>query len=347
MSPDSSTTSEPCIQAFERPKCPLCGSQGEPLYRGLMDGLFGAPGRWNLSICRSRSCRLVWLDPMPTQEDLWIAYRRYYTHDAPPQNASRSFVRKIYRRLRDVYIQDRFGYAGEKANGFLRLLARAFLLTPYIRQDIIGEVRQLTFVPRGRLLDIGCGSGDWLHLMRARGWSVEGLDLDETAVANAKDRGLPVHCGTVHDRKFPEAHFDAVTLNQVIEHVPDPIAVLSECHRILKPGGHLILYTPNSSSLGHRVFGRHWRGLEPPRHLHLFGPHSMASAFSSAGFNKLQMRTINSTYVWLESVRTRLADRTRPYASALAARTLAHLEQFYLFFDPVAGECLVVDAVKD
>ena len=73
----------------------------------------------------------------------------------------------------------------------------------------------------------------------------------------------------------------------------------------------------------------------------------MASAFSSAGFHKLQMRTINSTYVWLESVRTRLADRTRPYASALAARTLAHLEQFYLFFDPVAGECLVVDAVKE
>lgn len=312
-----------------------------------MDGLFGAPGRWHLSVCRSKDCRLVWLDPMPAQEDLWIAYRRYYTHDSPGQDARLSFIRTLYNSLRENYIRDRFGYGEGASNRLLRLLTYSLVFTPYIREDTIGQVRQLRFVPDGRLLDIGCGSGEWLLLMKARGWRVEGLDLDGAAVANANSQGLSVHCGTVHDRSYPEAHFDAVTLNQVIEHVPDPVAVLSECRRILKPGGHLILYTPNSRSLGHRVFGRHWRGLEPPRHLHLFGPRSMQHAFSTAGFHKLQVRTINSTFVWLESIRTRWADRAGPHASALAARTFASLEQLCLFFDPMAGECLVVDAVKE
>lgn len=347
MDRDLAMAAPPCIHARARPACPMCGSGGEPLHVDLMDGLFDAPGRWDLSVCRSEDCQLVWLDPMPAQEDLWIAYRRYYTHDSPGEDASRSFIRAVYEGLRENYIRDRFGYEGGARSGWLRLLTYLLVFTPYIRQDTIGQVRQLRFVRGGRLLDIGCGSGDWLRLMKARGWCVEGVDLDEAAVANANSRGLSVQCGTVHDLNCPDAHFDAVTLNQVIEHVPDPVAVLAECRRILKPGGHLILYTPNSRSLGHRVFGRHWRGLEPPRHLHLFGPRSMARAFSSAGLDKLQIRTINSTFVWLESIRTRWADRAGPHASALAARLLASLEQFYLFVDPMAGECLVVDAVKE
>lgn len=344
---DPTPAAQPSIRALECPSCLLCGSQGEPLHRDLTDGLFDAPGRWHLSVCRSKECRLVWLDPMPAQEDLWIAYRRYYTHESPSRDAPHSLIRKLYQGLRESYIEDRFGYGEGAGNGWPRLLTYLLVFTPYIREDTIGQVRQLRFVPDGRLLDIGCGSGDWLLRMKARGWHVEGVDLDGTAVAMAEHRGLAVHCGTVHDRSYPEAHFDAITLNQVIEHVPDPVAVLSECRRILKPGGHLILYTPNSQSLGHRVFGRHWRGLEPPRHLHVFGPRSMAHAFSSAGFHSLRMRTINSTFVWLESIRTRWADRAGPHASAVAARVLASLEQFYLWLDPMAGECLVVDAVKE
>lgn len=347
MDHDSTASALCAIRTLVRPSCLLCGSQGASLYSGLTDGPFGAPGVWHLSVCPSKDCRLVWLDPMPVQEDLWIAYRGYYTHDSRNREAPASFIRKQYRALRESYINDRYGYGDGSGNAWHRLLALLFHFTPYILQDIIGEVRQLTFVPDGRLLDVGCGSGEWLLLMKARGWSVEGVDLDEAAVANARSRGLSVYCGTVHSRNYPNAQFDAITLNQVIEHVPDPIDVLSECRRILKPSGHLILYTPNSRSLGHRVFGRHWRGLEPPRHLHLFGPRSMQHAFSTAGFHKLQVRTINSTFVWLESIRTRWADRAGPHASALAARTFASLEQLCLFFDPMAGECLVVDAVKE
>ena len=92
------------------------------------------------------------------------------------------------------------------------------------------------------------------------------------AVQVARQRGLEVDCGAVEDQRYPAAAFDAVTLNHVIEHVPDPLATVAECRRLLKPGGRLLMFTPNAGSLAHWMFGRDWRGLEPPRHLHLFAP---------------------------------------------------------------------------
>jgi len=78
--------------------------------------------------------------------------------------------------------------------------------------------------------------------------------------------------------------FDVITLNHVIEHVHDPIAVLRACHRLLKPGGRLWLETPNVDSLGLARFGRNWRGLETPRHLVLFGRRGLRQACMAAGF---------------------------------------------------------------
>lgn len=83
-----------------------------------------------------------------------------------------------------------------------------------------------------------------------------------------------------------ESRFDVITLNHVIEHVSDPIELLRSCYRLLKLGGQLWLQTPNIDSLGSRRYGRHWRGLEPPRHLVLFDPVSLRSALHQAGFQR-------------------------------------------------------------
>src|SRR5206468_4239492 len=124
----------------------------------------------------------------------------------------------------------------------------------------------------GRLLEIGVGSGQMLAAMRTHGWQVEGVDLDPAAVRNAQAKGLPVKLGTLEEQNYPDCSFDAIVMSHVIEHVPAPVSFLNECRRVLKPHGRLVLITPNSDSLGHRLYDRNWRGLEPPRHLHIFNP---------------------------------------------------------------------------
>ena len=137
----------------------------------------------------------------------------------------------------------------------------------------------------GRLLDVGCGNGRFLAKMRAAGWQVEGTDFDPAAVKHVREQlGVPAHCGDLESAGFPAGSFDVVVLQHVIEHVETPVDLLRECLRILKPGGQLLLITPNVESWGHRRFGPFWRGLEPPRHLCLYSKQTLAELARRAGF---------------------------------------------------------------
>jgi 2-polyprenyl-3-methyl-5-hydroxy-6-metoxy-1,4-benzoquinol methylase len=104
-----------------------------------------------------------------------------------------------------------------------------------------------------------------------KGWKVEGLDFDEQAVRRARNiYRLNVKQGTLEEARYPDHSFDAVTLRHVIEHLADPLKTLRECLRVLRPGGTLVVVTPNSESLGHGLTHEYWRGLEVPRHLEYF-----------------------------------------------------------------------------
>jgi SAM-dependent methyltransferase len=143
----------------------------------------------------------------------------------------------------------------------------------------------------------------WLSTMRDLGWRVEGVDFDPAAAAAAAARGLAVRCGSLERQAFPDATFDAITMSHVVEHLPDPLQTLTECARILKPGGRLILWTPNTASLGHHLLKQCWRGLEPPRHLHLFSPASVRALLEKAGFPRISVRSRNSRFIWEQSYR--------------------------------------------
>jgi hypothetical protein len=120
----------------------------------------------------------------------------------------------------------------------------------------------------------------------------------------------------------------------------------------LKPGGTLALATPNSRSWGHRVFKEHWRGLEPPRHLHLMSPRAMQRVLMEVGFAEVSVRTHNTYYILYHSYRlwaTRQHDRGHGkfrHPSPLLPGAMTTLEQIMLVIDPACGECIGAVAVK-
>jgi SAM-dependent methyltransferase len=329
----------------------LCHTAGTTLHSDLRDRLFGAEGRWRLAKCPNAACGLVWLDPLPSAEDLHSAYASYYTHTEERQPTKAGLVKRAYRWAKWGYLTRRFGYTNEPPSVLHAWMARLFAILPLVRaQAEDEELRQLRAVPGGKLLDVGCGSGIWLASMRERGWVVAGVDFDAVAVSAGTRQGLSLAAGSLEAQRYPDAAFDAVTLNHVIEHLPDPVATLTECRRVLKPGGQFILYTPNVQSLGHRLFGQHWRGLEPPRHLYLFSPESIRVALEKAGFAQTTIRTINSSYIWRQSLALSIGANRHdtPQAVRAVQKVLVHslqcIEQMILVVRPDVGECIAVKA---
>jgi 2-polyprenyl-3-methyl-5-hydroxy-6-metoxy-1,4-benzoquinol methylase len=132
-----------------------------------------------------------------------------------------------------------------------------------------GLERLEQLVSPGRLLDVGCSYGAFLQLAKERGWEAQGVELSRVTADHARrERGLSVFTGTVEEAAFPDRHFQAITLWDVIEHFDDPVGTLREIDRILAPGGILFVFTINQESLlnavGHglyRLTGKRWKHL--------------------------------------------------------------------------------------
>lgn len=160
-----------------------------------------------------------------------------------------------------------------------------------------------------------------------------------------------MHVGTLLEQKLRADSFDVVASSHVIEHVPDPISLLRECLRILKPGGHLVAITPNAGSWSHRIYGADWRGLEPPRHLHIFTLSSLAGVCVRAGFTACNCRSIvRASHVTLASRmlrRTGKADLRSPsFALRLWAEATNLGQWARLLVDHQAGEEIVLTCAK-
>ncbi|HVN28612.1 MAG TPA: class I SAM-dependent methyltransferase, partial [Candidatus Binataceae bacterium] len=293
--PDRIEALEDVIEAEVKAHCPACGSIGLPFYRDLADRFFGAPGRWNFSRCSDSRCGMLWLNPMPLARDINKAYRSYYTHEDRAAPTSRSFVTRAFRpmlqAIKRAYLAAQLGYTDRRIGVHERLLGLLVRLDPIRRADTDFPLKYLPYDSRGRLLDVGCGSGDLLARMESLGWEAQGIDLDPIAVAAARRKGLEVHRGALDRRNFPDAHFDAVVMSHLIEHVHQPIELLAHARRVLRPGGRLVIATPNAESLGHRMLRERWPLLDPPRHLQIFTPPVLESMARKAGFADVRVST--------------------------------------------------------
>jgi SAM-dependent methyltransferase len=283
------------------------------LYADLADRSYGcAPGRWRLFRCEN--CFCAYLDPRPDERTAHIAYGNYYD-GAEVWSAARppSSWRRARRALRNGYLNSRYGYSITPAARLGRFLVP---LLPAHSERADEYIRHL-LLPAGspRLLDVGCGDGEFLAAMQEAGWSVAGVDPNPDAVGLAQARGVRVTEGTIAAASLEPEALDAITFRLVFEHLRDPIATLQACRRALKPGGVLWIATPNLDSEGHRMFGEHWIHLQAPRHAVLYTPTSLARLLSASGFEVLELRA-SPQAKWSFRMSAALAQRASPFAQA-------------------------------
>ena len=268
-----------------QPRCPMCaGTARQLLHTGLTDRLFRcAPGTWTVVQCQA--CRTAYLDPRPDAQSIAKAYTSYFTHDAAgsaqPASGLRHWLRREVNGWRNRQWHTDLQPASRRGGWWVSL---AWPLPSLVRH----QMRNLPHTPPrsgARLLDVGCGSGAFLVLARAAGWSVQGLDFDPVAVQGARRQGLEVHHGGLEQVANQQDSYDWITCSHVIEHVHEPVQWLRGMYALLRPGGTLWLQTPNIDSWGYREFGADWRALDPPRHLSIAPVDGLCDTLRKVGFD--------------------------------------------------------------
>lgn len=233
-------------------KCIVCSNNQWRYLFPARDRMFGVPGKFVEYRCER--CGLVRLDPKPKNLKKYYPPGRYYSYSSTTR-------RTFFGRLREFLVKHEF-----------------FFLVPAMPSQ--GK--------RGRILDIGCGSGQTLLQLASIGWDVYGMDIDASAIQIARQLGLKnVFVGSVSDmRKYQDNFFDAIRLYHVIEHLENPELCIQLAYKKLKPGGELIIGTPNAASLLAKVARMYWMNLDAPRHLFLFTPRTLDTMLRKNRFKK-------------------------------------------------------------
>lgn len=293
------------------PQCPICGTKDRSiLHEGLWDNaFFVAPGSWNLWCCSG--CRSAYLDPRPDRATIGLAYSRYYTHEKTDASGSRQ--QSLKAALGNDYRNSRYGTKLEPSNSLGRYVAAVI---PAFRRPSDRHYRYLPDrrgASPGRALDVGTANGEWLLTAAEAGWSVAGSDPDPIAREKGAELGLEIRQGGAEVWADQQGTFDFVSLNHVIEHVHDPLETLRTVFDLLRPGGRLYIQTPDLDALGHAIYGKNWRGLEPPRHLVLFTRDSLRYALRSQGFVDIRYRQIPSIFRSFNLMSDRIVAGVGPY----------------------------------
>jgi len=255
---------------LESTRCELCDADDAEQLFVASDVRYGIEGEF--PVVRCRQCTLVYVNPRPAKASLGRYYpARYAGHT----ETRRQYGHRVGSLVRAAAFRQLGGALGAAGAWLYNSLAyRAFL------RD--GDGR--------RLLDIGCGTGDYLAVCRELGWTVEGIEPDPEAARRASARlASPVHPGFVEDVALAASSFDAVAMSHSLEHVRSPRRVLSIVRRALVSDGRLLLMLPNFQSWDRWMFGRHWRGLEVPRHLYHFEPRTITALLVDEGFEVEQL----------------------------------------------------------
>lgn len=264
--------------SLESVNCPLgCAPNDEFILRGR-DRLHEEPGEF--PVLRCRTCGLLRTSPRPTPAEIG----RYY----PPAYAP-------YTSTLLPTTQTPVNTAPRRRSVWERLLEPRTNVLPALRP--------------GRMLEIGCGSGAFLHRMAAQGWEVEGLELSAAAGEEARRLGYPVFIGSLAEAPDPVRPYDLIVGWMVLEHLHDPIVLLRKLSRWTSPRGWLALSVPDAGALEFKLFRDAWYALDVPRHLFHFTARTAALVLDRSGWRLERVIWHDNPNNLILSLRNRFQER--------------------------------------
>ncbi len=151
-----------------------------------------------------------------------------------------------------------------------------------ILEDVKNDLAYINALPPGRILDVGCGIGFFLSGINDD-WEKHGVEISKFAGEQAK-KWAEIFIGPLHDAKYESDSFDVVVLMHVLEHLEDPVSIIKEINRVMKPGGKIVLGTPDFDCHLARHFGEHFRMLHDQTHISLFSNESVFRLLRDHGF---------------------------------------------------------------
>lgn len=254
---------------LEYTNCDLCGENRTNLFLEAESEV----NKEKFRIVRCDNCGLIYLNPRPVKEIIG----RYYPVESYYSYQDFTDKKLNYREwLKQVSLE---GYYNSK-NVFKKFLS--WLL---VRNFLIVVPKGI----KGRLLDIGCGSGEFLNQMKNFGWEVYGVEINQESADMGNKRGLNIFCGELGGADFPQNYFDIMILSQTLEHVYSPGAYLEKIYQLLKEEGLLIIGVPNIGCMESRIFRENWHDLDVPRHLYFFSVPTLGCYLEKYGFEVEQV----------------------------------------------------------
>lgn len=262
---------------WENVNCNLCG--GKNLIK-FLDNVRYFENDIDFSLIKCKKCRLVFLNPRPTKEDIGKFYKSesYWGLDLKNKINKKSPSRERNKIYKPIY-------------------------------ELIKDTN------KKRILDIGAGIGLFLSEYKKRGWDIEGIEYSLDAVNFAKrNYGINLKPGDFLDIKSGENKYDYVVINNVLEHLHKPLETLMKANQILYENGKLIIAVPNIDSLGFKIFNKNWYPLQPPIHLYYFSPETIGKMLKKAGFRLEKIShsyPVHSYFSFFESYRSLLTGRNK------------------------------------
>ena len=249
-------------------KIPICVFCGRPLSISILRNISANGMICNVSECVE--CQIAMLHPFPTDKE-----------------------------ISDLYSTG--SYRTDGGTRFNFLIEYLIYLGSVIKRKRIEK-----YARKGKILDIGCGRGLFLDIMRRGGWEVEGSELNkETASYAEKVYGLKVHAGGIAEQSLAPESFEVINICGVLEHLKDPNTAISECHKLLKKNGLLVILVQNIRSFEFKLGKENWFHLDLPFHLFQFTEEGMVDILQKKGFKIKKVKRFHleySPFGWLQTL---------------------------------------------